>query len=338
MLNFNSGKGQVVADTIENFMTLDLTGVGLISKIYGALQQVQPGPACMSAAELIVERVRSHGGPVVIATGFPEGAGVPETDGPVGAALIARALFLGLGIETVILTDDDWVGNACSSIGNGRRDRGCRRGLLNKEVRQEKGPAANQNITNSGSKIDASSSLSMMVATVPIMAPIMAAAGLMEIALITPPVGLKAGQPAARRSLRRIAVWLSLRATSGPHVTPVGLSPGRASPNRPQGSSAARPSRVFRPPCRVDTPLAALAGDRPWSQFLPAMPAPLPGCHPRCTRKSIAGPLARSPAIPDQARRFRSISSRISAMTSAWAIVGRSSSSASRTLARNQAS
>jgi hypothetical protein len=109
MLDYRNGKGQVVAETIENFMSLDLTGVGMIGKLYAALQERQVGPACMVAAELIVDRVRRHGGPVVIATGFPEGAGVPETDGPVGAALIARALFLGLGIETVILTDDDWL-------------------------------------------------------------------------------------------------------------------------------------------------------------------------------------------------------------------------------------
>lgn len=109
MLDHHSDKGRITARTIENFMTLDLTGVGLIGKIYEALQAVQPGPACMQAAQQIIERVRSHGGPVVIATGFPEGAGVPETDGPVGAALLARALFLGLGVETVILTDDDWL-------------------------------------------------------------------------------------------------------------------------------------------------------------------------------------------------------------------------------------
>ena len=109
MLDFESGKGALVARTIEDFMTLDLTGVGLIGKLYAALQERQPGPACMQAAQLICERVRAHGGPVVIATGFPEGAGVPETDGPVGAALMARALFLGLGIETVILTDADWL-------------------------------------------------------------------------------------------------------------------------------------------------------------------------------------------------------------------------------------
>ncbi|PDT44502.1 hypothetical protein CO661_28410 [Sinorhizobium fredii] len=109
MLDLQSAKGEEIARTIENFMTLDLTGVGLIGKIYDALQSRQPGPACMMAAKLICDRVRAHGGPIVIATGFPEGAGVPETDGPVGAALMARAFFLGLGVETVILTDDNWV-------------------------------------------------------------------------------------------------------------------------------------------------------------------------------------------------------------------------------------
>lgn len=109
MLDLESARGKNIAQAIENFMTLDLTGVGLIGKIYDALQRRQPGPACMTAAKLICDRVRDRGGPIVIATGFPEGAGVPETDGPVGAALLARALFLGLGIETVILTDDDWV-------------------------------------------------------------------------------------------------------------------------------------------------------------------------------------------------------------------------------------
>jgi hypothetical protein len=110
MLDIESAKGKQIAQTIESFMTLDLTGVGLIGKIYGALQSRQPGPACMLAAKLIVERVRENQGPIIIATGFPEGAGVPETDGPVGAAFLARAFFLGLGVETIILTDDDWVG------------------------------------------------------------------------------------------------------------------------------------------------------------------------------------------------------------------------------------
>jgi hypothetical protein len=97
-----------VAATIDRFMTIDLTGVGLIGKIGEALERRQPGPACMGAAEIIVGAVSAKGGPVLIATGFPEGGGVPETDGPVGAALLARALFLGLGVESVIVVDEDW--------------------------------------------------------------------------------------------------------------------------------------------------------------------------------------------------------------------------------------
>ena len=38
MLDLESTKGKNIAQTIEHFMTLDLTGVGLIGKIYDALQ------------------------------------------------------------------------------------------------------------------------------------------------------------------------------------------------------------------------------------------------------------------------------------------------------------
>ena len=36
MLDLESAKGRNIAQTIESFMTLDLTGVGLIQKIYSA--------------------------------------------------------------------------------------------------------------------------------------------------------------------------------------------------------------------------------------------------------------------------------------------------------------
>ena len=108
MLQQDSKQYQRVARTIDEFMTLDYTGVGLIGNIYEALQKRQPGFACMGAAERIVEVVRRQGGPVLIATGFPEGGGAPETDGPVGAALMARAFFLGLGVPTVVVIDEDW--------------------------------------------------------------------------------------------------------------------------------------------------------------------------------------------------------------------------------------
>ncbi|MBX0345412.1 DUF4392 domain-containing protein [Acetobacter sp. TBRC 12305] len=91
-------------------MVLDYTGVGSIGLIYEAQQKHQPGPMCMKAAETVVEQLAARTGPVLIATGFPEGGGVPETDGPVGAAFIARAIFLGLSRESVIVVDEDWKG------------------------------------------------------------------------------------------------------------------------------------------------------------------------------------------------------------------------------------
>lgn len=110
MLERTSASYLNVARTIDDFMRLDCTGVGLIGKLYEALQRRQPGACCMGAAERLVQAVRSKpGAPVLIATGFPEGGGVPETDGPVGAALLARALFLGLGVISVIVVDEDWA-------------------------------------------------------------------------------------------------------------------------------------------------------------------------------------------------------------------------------------
>lgn len=109
MLKSNSLKYQVAAELIDRFMSIDLTGVGLIGNLYQARQRRQPGPMCMTAAELVAATLGGNGGPVLIATGFPEGGGVPETDGPVAAALLARALYLGFGVMSVIVVDDDWA-------------------------------------------------------------------------------------------------------------------------------------------------------------------------------------------------------------------------------------
>jgi D-glutamate cyclase len=109
MLAKDSLRYRVASDLIDRFMCVDLTGVGLIHSLYQARQRRQPGPMCMAAAELVAERLSTRGGPLLIATGFPEGGGVPETDGPVAAALLARAMFLGFGALSVIVIDDDWV-------------------------------------------------------------------------------------------------------------------------------------------------------------------------------------------------------------------------------------
>ena len=108
MLKSDSNTYQRVARTIDDFMRLDYTGVGLIANLYAALQSRQPGFACMGAAERVYAATQAQAGPILIATGFPEGGGAPETDGPIGAALMARAFFLGMRRETVIVIDADW--------------------------------------------------------------------------------------------------------------------------------------------------------------------------------------------------------------------------------------
>ncbi|NMG36691.1 DUF4392 domain-containing protein [Azoarcus sp. TTM-91] len=125
MLDKNSPQYARVARTIDDFMSLDLTGVGSIRNIRAAVGKRQPGYNCMGAAELIVASLDGKKGPVMILTGFPEGGGVPETDGPVGAAMLARALFLGFGVETVIVVDEDWADMmraTCMGAGMSPRD------------------------------------------------------------------------------------------------------------------------------------------------------------------------------------------------------------------------
>ncbi|MGD9124222.1 MAG: DUF4392 domain-containing protein [Desulfarculaceae bacterium] len=94
--------------TIDHFMTLDLTGLGLVVPLYQALGEVQPGNMCQGASEMITRALPQPGGLALIATGFPMGAGLPETDGPVGAALLARALLKSRGAPSILITDAGW--------------------------------------------------------------------------------------------------------------------------------------------------------------------------------------------------------------------------------------
>ncbi len=66
-----------LAQTIDKFTTLDLTGVGLIDGLFRARQSRQEGPMCVGAAELIARTLKGGNGPVLIVTGFPEPGGFP---------------------------------------------------------------------------------------------------------------------------------------------------------------------------------------------------------------------------------------------------------------------
>ncbi|MHB1536534.1 MAG: glutamate cyclase domain-containing protein, partial [Acidimicrobiales bacterium] len=80
---------------LDNLMALDTSGKGVVPKLYRAAVAQSNGPLSTTGAELLVNHV-GHGDVVGIITGFPSRSflleGVTETDGPVGAALLARML------------------------------------------------------------------------------------------------------------------------------------------------------------------------------------------------------------------------------------------------------
>lgn len=108
MTQLSEDKLLALAQSIDDFMTLDLTGLGVIGKLNRALKERQKGPMCLGAARLAQKNLGPGKGPALIATGFPMGAGMAETDGPVGAAMLARAFWYGLKAQSILVIDEDW--------------------------------------------------------------------------------------------------------------------------------------------------------------------------------------------------------------------------------------
>lgn len=101
---------------IDKLVNLDVNGRGAIDPLYAAVldRYGQDGTALSAlAARLLVERV-GRGDSVLFLTGFPElpwfDRGLPETDGPVGTAVLARALIRGLGAVPVIPIEAHFAG------------------------------------------------------------------------------------------------------------------------------------------------------------------------------------------------------------------------------------
>ena len=84
------------AGTIEALVNLDLTERGVIRVLHETARERFEGPLCHTAARRILDAVPDGGG-VTLLTGFPEfpwiDRGIAETDGPVGAAVLARSLI-----------------------------------------------------------------------------------------------------------------------------------------------------------------------------------------------------------------------------------------------------
>ncbi|MFX0195188.1 MAG: DUF4392 domain-containing protein [Candidatus Hodarchaeota archaeon] len=100
-----------IGTEIDNTIKIDITCRGIIEVLYKAAREKIGGPLTMSAAAALKREV-NPGNVVLIATGFPARSwlvsGLTETDGPVGAAVLARAVNI-MDAVPVILTEESII-------------------------------------------------------------------------------------------------------------------------------------------------------------------------------------------------------------------------------------
>src|ERR1700692_769279 len=115
----------IIGDNIDRLVTVEMRNAGMvrgvINQLYSAARDKQGEPLTMLAAQRLRQALQP-GGSVIITTGagiwpwLPKG----ETDGPPGAASLARALTLGLGARPVIVSEEPKlppINAACRAMG-----------------------------------------------------------------------------------------------------------------------------------------------------------------------------------------------------------------------------
>jgi hypothetical protein len=124
-------------DAVDRLLTVDVSARGIIGMLYKeARKRNNDRSLMMSAAELFYERLSGDvQRTAIIATGLPIRGWfdhtLAETDGPVGAATLARALVVACGALPVVVCEETMVplleaccraaGLVCTSIENIRR-------------------------------------------------------------------------------------------------------------------------------------------------------------------------------------------------------------------------
>jgi len=112
----------IIGETVDRLLTLDIAGRGLIGKLYEAARDLHRSPLCLLAAKKLAEVVKPND-IVFIATGmiiYPfQHLGIGENDGPVGGAALARALRIALGAKTIFVTDKVLVDMVSKTVNGG---------------------------------------------------------------------------------------------------------------------------------------------------------------------------------------------------------------------------
>ncbi len=103
---------EIVGERVDSLVNLDVASRNSIGILYPLARKKSKRPLCLSAASLLQERA-NYRDVVFIATGFPNRPHIShtvfESDGPPGAAALARALHIGCGATPIILTEEGAV-------------------------------------------------------------------------------------------------------------------------------------------------------------------------------------------------------------------------------------
>ena len=97
-----------VGENLDALATLDLRGNGMLRALYRVARERQGAPLTLSAARALRDRVGA-GDRVLILTGFLAPKPHPETDGPIGSAVLAAALERGCGAVPVFVCEEEAV-------------------------------------------------------------------------------------------------------------------------------------------------------------------------------------------------------------------------------------
>lgn len=112
-----------IGDAMDHLVTAPISnwtilkGIPLAALYQASRRSAGGRPLTLSAASLLADRVKS-GDVVLMLSGFiMRDYGRPETDGPIGAAVLARALALGLGAVPVGVSESECLASleACFS-------------------------------------------------------------------------------------------------------------------------------------------------------------------------------------------------------------------------------
>lgn len=108
-----SSVSQKIGSAIDRLISVDLSARGFISVLYEEARKLNNDrPLCMTAANEIVSRTLPNQ-PIVIATGLPIrgwfNPAMAENDGPIGAATLARAVYVALRAVPILLCEREQV-------------------------------------------------------------------------------------------------------------------------------------------------------------------------------------------------------------------------------------